>query len=140
MRQRLYILICPWYWDLVQFLNKAEGKELTGEEARNVTRRYIREDLLEHCHATDRASLYRLKEFREFENYYGHLRSLKQCIFPSGRDYELYMRDILNLFDYYVRSGRLSRWKSYRHGGYGLSNHWRDQNARYSEDSFQELL
>ena len=79
-----------------------------------VTRRYIRDDLLEHFHSTDRANLYRLRGFRELENYYTHLRSLKKLRLPASRDYDAYMRDILNMFDYYVRSGRLSRWKAYR--------------------------
>lgn len=140
MRAALYRDAIHRYWDLVQFLHKGMGKEVTGREALDANRRYIREDLLEHCHTTDPASLHRLKEFRELENYYGHLRSLKRCVFPSGKDYDMYMRDILDMFDHYVRSGRLSKWKSYRHGGWELMKHWRDKDARYSSDSFQELL
>jgi hypothetical protein len=52
----------------------------------------------------------------------------------------MYMRDILNMFDYYVRSGRLSKWKSCRHGGWELTRHWRDKSAQYSLESFEELL
>jgi hypothetical protein len=65
------------------------------------------------------------KEFREFEKYYIHLRWLKKCVFPTGKDYEMYMRDILNMFDYYVRSGCLSRFTAYRLGGWELAKHWR---------------
>jgi hypothetical protein len=140
MRTALYRDAICRYWDLVQFVYKGQGKEFGGKSALGATRRYIRDDLLEHFHSTDPANLYRLKEFRELENYYTHLRSLKRMEFPTSRDYDMYMRDILNMFDYYVRSGRLSRWKAYRCGGRHLRKHWRDDRARYSQDSFQELL
>src|ERR1022692_2107863 len=86
------------YWDLVQIVYKRSGKEHGGKSALAVTRRYIRDDLLEHFHSTDRANLYRLREFRELENYYTHLRSLKKLRLPASRDYDAYMRDILNMF------------------------------------------
>ena len=114
MRTALYRDAIHRYWDLVQIVYKGSGKEHGGKSALAVTRRYIRDDLLEHFHSTDRANLYRLREFRELENYYTHLRSLKKLRLPASRDYNAYMRDILNMFDYYVRSGRLSRWKAYR--------------------------
>jgi hypothetical protein len=69
MRTTLYRDAIDRYWDLVQFVHKSAGKEISGREALQANRRYIREDLLEHCHVTDPASLYRLREFREFENY-----------------------------------------------------------------------
>ena len=59
---------------------------------------------------------------------------------PLGKDYEMYMRDILNMFDYYVMSGRLSKLTAYRLGGWELIKHWHDKTARYSLDSFEELL
>ena len=139
MRTALYRDAIHRYWDLVQFLYKGAGKEITGRQALGANRRYIREDLLKHFHSTDPANLYRLPEFRELENYYRHLYYLKKCVFPTGKDYDMYMRDILNMFDYYVRSGRLSRWKSYRHGGWALMRHWRDKDARYSHDSFRSF-
>ena len=140
MRTALYRDAIHRYWDLVQIVYKGSGKEHGGKSALAVTRRYIRDDLLEHFHSTDRANLYRPREFRELENYYTHLRSLKKLRLPASRDYDAYMRDILNMFDYYVRSGRLSRWKAYRYGGRELRKHWRDENARYSLESFEELL
>ena len=105
MRTALYRDAIHRYWDLVQIVYKGSGKEHGGKSALAVTRRYIRDDLLEHFHSTDRANLYRLREFRELENYYTHLRSLKKLRLPASRDYDAYMRDILNMFDYYVRSG-----------------------------------
>ena len=105
MRTALYRDAIHRYWDLVQIVYKGSGKEHGGKSALAVTRRYIRDDLLEHFHSTDGANLYRLREFRELENYYTHLRSLKKLRLPASRDYDAYMRDILNMFDYYVRSG-----------------------------------
>ena len=140
MRTELYRDATSRYWDLVQIVYKGQGKEHSGKSALWANRRYIRDDLFEYFHSTDRANLYRLKEFREMENYYTHLRNLKKIEFPTSEDYERYMRDILNMFDYYVRSTRLSRRNAYRWGGKQLRNHWRDKNANYSQDSFEELL
>jgi hypothetical protein len=123
MRADLYRDICRRYMDLVIFIYKSTDRQVSGRHARQAMRRYIRDDLLEHFHKTDPSNLYRLKEFREIENYYTHLRSLKQLDFPTGKDYEAYCRDILNMCDYYVRSGRLSRPLAYWHGGWELIVH-----------------
>jgi len=52
----------------------------------------------------------------------------------------MYMRDILNVFDYYVREGRLDRRILYRLADRDMRRHWDDPNSRYSIDSFEELL
>ncbi len=140
MRADLYHDVCTRYMDLATFVYKTTDQEVSGRHALRTMRRYIRDDLLEHFHKTDPSNLYRLPEFREIENFYTHLRSLRKAEFPTGKDYEAYCRDILNMCDYYVRSGRLSRRLAYRHGGWELIKHWRDNNAVYSNESYEELL
>jgi hypothetical protein len=52
----------------------------------------------------------------------------------------MYMRDILNMVDYYVRSGRFNRRVLYRLVNKEQREHWDDPNLVYSRDSFEELL
>jgi hypothetical protein len=140
MRRAMYWDAYRSYWDLVQFVYKGRNADVSGKEARSAMQRYVRDDLLEHYHKTEPGSLYRLTEFRELENFYSHLRNLKRCSFPTGKDYEMYMRDILNLFDYYVRSGRFNRRTLYGFGDRDMRKHWDNPQMRYSADSFEELL
>lgn len=117
-----------------------DEKPLSGKGAVGLLKRYVRDDLLEHFHKSDPANLYRIREFRDIENFYGHLRSLQKVEFPTAHDYELYMRDVLNVFDYYVRTKRLSKRLAFWHADKWLRQHWRDGEAVYSTESFQELL
>lgn len=102
--------------------------------------RYLRGDLFEYYRTADPRNLYRLREFRAFENLYRHFSDLLTMELPTGHDYQLYARDLVNVYDYYVRQGNTSRWMTYLLGGRRLIRHWHDKRPAYSFESIEELL
>ncbi len=140
IRSALYRDAVSHYCDLIGIVYSTRNAEIDGSTSLAINRRYLLDNLFEHYDSTDPANLRRLREFRELKNYFSHLSRLRNIEFPSRLDYEQYMRDVLNVFDFYVRNGRHSRWKAYRSGGRRLLKHWRNKKATYSPEGFTELL
>ncbi|MGA2435331.1 MAG: hypothetical protein ABSG25_08600 [Bryobacteraceae bacterium] len=140
MRRALYSDVLRTFQALVAISYRMNRDPAKMPYFRESLVRYLRGDLFEYyCHA-DPGNLYRLPEFRALENLYRNFSDLLTMELPAGHDYQIFVRDLVNIYDYYVRHRKLSRWTTYRCGGWRLVRHWRDKRPPYSFESIEELL